>query len=57
LVQILTNLILDASGDITRYEVPYSPTSPLAQLVAGTKPPLVIRPGDQVLAIENWGRH
>lgn len=57
LVQTLTNLILDASGDITRYEVPYSPTSPLAQLVAGTKPPLVIRPGDPVLAIENWGRH
>lgn len=51
LLQILTNLILDASGDITRREVPYSPNSPLAQLVARTEPPLVIKPGDPVLAI------
>lgn len=53
LVKILMNLILDASGDVTRREAPYSPTSRLAELVARTDPPLVIRAGDAVLAIED----
>lgn len=51
LVQIVTNLILDACGDVNRRQVPYSPTSPLAELVARTEPPLVIRAADPVLAI------
>lgn len=55
LVKILTNLILDASGDVSRRDVPYNPSSALAELVARTELPLVIRPGDPVLAIESLG--
>jgi len=39
LVKILTNLILDAGGDVTRREVPYTGTSLLADRVATTEPP------------------
>lgn len=56
LVQILTNLLLDASDDVTRREAPNDPSSPLAQLVATTELPLAIKPGDPVLAIGDEGR-
>lgn len=52
LVEIVTNLILDASGEVTRREVPYRSDSLLATRVATTAPPLVIRPGDPALAID-----
>jgi hypothetical protein len=52
LVEIVTNLILDASGEVHRREVPYRSESALATRVATTEPPLVIRPGDPALAID-----
>jgi hypothetical protein len=52
LVEIVTNLILDASGEVNRREVPYRSDSALATRVTTTGPPLVIRPGDPALAID-----
>ncbi|MBY0288438.1 MAG: hypothetical protein K2X52_15020 [Mycobacteriaceae bacterium] len=52
LVEIVTNLILDASGEVHRREVPYRSDSALATRVATTEPPLVLRPGDPALAID-----
>lgn len=54
LVKIITNLLLDASGDVTRRAIPYRSDSPLAVRVATTPPPLVIRPGDPILAIDAY---
>lgn len=52
LVEIVTNLILDASGEVTRREVPYRSDSLLAERVTTTAPPLLLRPGDPALAID-----
>ncbi|ORW49749.1 hypothetical protein AWC21_01600 [Mycolicibacterium peregrinum] len=52
---VVTNLVLDAAGDVRRPVVP-NLNSLLARRINGTDAPLVIAPGDPALAVEDHDR-